>query len=158
MMEEKRRSRIIDYHPASVDSDLDFTTANKIPTLFDAHSLVNHSPKANQEISTCCCTNQMSPSFSSLRVLRAPLEKPSRTIMGLLQKAISYCVKIPRKVSCFTSLRAKRATFIFKIVGVPTTLVLPLFVGPANYVARFAFLQSETFLCDFQSQCLFEDK
>ena len=41
----------------------------------------------------------MSPSFSSLRVLRAPLEKPSRTIMGLLQKAISHCVKIPRKVA-----------------------------------------------------------
>ena len=155
MMEEKRRSRIIDYHPASVDSDLDFTTANKIPTLFDAHSLVNHSPKANQEISTCCCTNQMSPSFSSLRVLRAPLEKPSRTIMGLLQKAISYCVKITRKVSCFTSLRAKRATCIFKIVQL---LFLTLFFGSANYIARFAFLQSETFLCDFQSQCLFEDK
>ena len=146
MMEEKRRSRIIDYHPASVDSDLDFTTANKIPTLFDAHSLVNHSPKANQEISTCCCTNQMSPSFSSLRVLRAPLEKPSRTIMGLLQKAISYCVKIPRKVSCLASLRAKRATFIFKIVQL---LFLPLFVGSANYVARFAFLQSETFFVRF---------
>ena len=53
MMEEKRRSRIIDYHPASVDSDLDFTTANKIPSLFDTHSLVSHSQKANQEISSC---------------------------------------------------------------------------------------------------------